>query len=1249
MWQPTCKSAAKKSEALKLGARAKSTARPADAALLTPSAAAPTEGDDLKIKAKSKATPRGSVAKAQQGEPAALPKTEVATAETGVKSSSTFGHLIPARGDFRVPWFVVGSDERSSTFGHLIPARGDFRARAQQPDPTALPKTEVATAETGVKSSSTFGHLIPAVLWCVVASDERSSTFGHLIPARGDFRARAQQPDPTALPKTEVATAETGAGSSSSFGRPIPAARGDFKAVAQQRSTTASSSLSTDGLEKALQSSVGRGTKRSAPEDDDFAAMAAAVKGHKSMAPKQLKAPSEMASVSYEERDPYRLAQKIRAWSTKDPSKAVLLPWSQFEHAQMPPNLLHALRAAGFQAPTPIQAQVWPVAASGSDIIGIARTGSGKTLAYLYPAYLWMARRPGSAGSIRSLLLAPTRELATQIHAEAVKFASASNFTSACVYGGVPKKDQLPALRAGAPILVATPGRLNDFLEFRQISLSSVGYLVFDEADRMLDMGFEPQIRDIVKQVPKQRQTLMFSATWPEEGSSHFRLGSSFIGLGNYHPSLAARSLEPRRELAMQWAPHSQVPMAMPHMAGYPQMAARSPSPSRMMPQPAAPATHVYRHVAAAPSPLGMATPQAVPSPLQVVRVPMALSPTQRHFPANVYPNHQVQLSCGNSSPAPPAPVLLRRPSNDGTAPAWKEMQQRLGYSEAPQTASPQVPPPHSASPASPAAPVLLAKPEARAACGVKEGTAKPHAYAGQTCPTPPVPESTPVDLPWTRLASEALGEDGTLRNPSGGCDELKREKKAPGERSISPAPEAKAREARAPEAKAPAPPRRPSREAKAEDLAWAKPSSTPTSSPTSPNVTHARAQRTPGASPTSPASATTATSSPRPEKKQPSAEKKTTVHERKAPEKAASAKGAIATTTDWKDEKPVESSLSAWKKSQQLLFGRTKTDDEDAAQTFCREMFISRRQGRPEDHYRVLGVLGKGSFGVVRKVQCRQTKAMRVMKIVDKQKALSGGYPLKLIMEEIDKLKSLDHPAVLRLFEYYADSRSLYLITDLLPGGDLLEAVEKSYAERKQLPEGWVAVVFRQACEGVAYCHAKGVMHKDLKLENIMLCSIEPPEAVVIDVGLAELFPPSEAESFKSADAAGTLATMAPEVIRGSFNAKCDVWSLGCCLYALLCTRPRRLRDSPETEPSNVEDDGSYYNYFYPFRPPLGESRSELKAYLERQKRGPDLARLRCSAAADDLVKEMLAYEEPSRSQMRQILAHRWLQSRDR
>ncbi|CAJ1376130.1 unnamed protein product [Effrenium voratum] len=123
----------------------------------------------------------------------------------------------------------------------------------------------------------------------------------------------------------------------------------------------------------------------------------------------------------------------------------------------------------------------------------------------------------GQGVGVQTLILAPTRELATQIHDEAVKFASASGCSSACVYGGQPKREQLPAVRAGAPILVATPGRLNDFLEYKDINLGGVGYCVFDEADRMLDMGFEPQIRDIMKKVPKRRQTLMFSATWPEE------------------------------------------------------------------------------------------------------------------------------------------------------------------------------------------------------------------------------------------------------------------------------------------------------------------------------------------------------------------------------------------------------------------------------------------------------------------------------------------------------------------------------------------------------------------------------------------------------------------------------------------------------------------------------------------------------------------------------------------------------------
>ena len=175
----------------------------------------------------------------------------------------------------------------------------------------------------------------------------------------------------------------------------------------------------------------------------------------------------------------------------------------------------------GFQAPTPIQAQTWPIAMGQRDIVSIAKTGSGKTLAFLLPAYKKMDARSGgrgASGAINALILAPTRELATQIQEESEKFGQAAGYYSAVAYGGAPKKDQLRSIHdRGASILVATPGRLNDFLDSRQVDISSVFYLVLDEADRMLDMGFEPQIRSIIRRLPRRRQTLMFSATWPEE------------------------------------------------------------------------------------------------------------------------------------------------------------------------------------------------------------------------------------------------------------------------------------------------------------------------------------------------------------------------------------------------------------------------------------------------------------------------------------------------------------------------------------------------------------------------------------------------------------------------------------------------------------------------------------------------------------------------------------------------------------
>eukprot|EP00250_Pteridium_aquilinum_P014185 c21831_g1_i2 orf=285-3629(-) len=209
----------------------------------------------------------------------------------------------------------------------------------------------------------------------------------------------------------------------------------------------------------------------------------------------------------------YRMQHEITVMGESIPP-----PFMTFDVGNFPPEITKELHSAGFAAPTPIQAQSWPIALQKRDIVAIAKTGSGKTLGYLLPAFLQLLRiRANSRAGPIILVLAPTRELATQIQDEAVKFGRSSRITSTCVYGGAPKGPQLRDLERGADIVIATPGRLNDFLEVKKISLRQVSYLVLDEADRMLDMGFEPQIRKIVKEIPPSRQTLMFTATWPKE------------------------------------------------------------------------------------------------------------------------------------------------------------------------------------------------------------------------------------------------------------------------------------------------------------------------------------------------------------------------------------------------------------------------------------------------------------------------------------------------------------------------------------------------------------------------------------------------------------------------------------------------------------------------------------------------------------------------------------------------------------
>ncbi|KAL1318897.1 hypothetical protein AAHE18_15G237600 [Arachis hypogaea] len=202
---------------------------------------------------------------------------------------------------------------------------------------------------------------------------------------------------------------------------------------------------------------------------------------------------------------------------------------------------------AGFSAPTPIQAQSWPIALQSRDIVAIAKTGSGKTLGYLIPAFIHL-KRTGNDPRMgpTALVLSPTRELATQIQDEAVKFGKSSKITCACLYGGAPKGPQLRDIDRGADIVVATPGRLNDILEMRRITLNQISYLVLDEADRMLDMGFEPQIRKIVNEVPARRQTLMYTATWPKEVrkiAADLLVNPVQVNIGNVDELVANKSI----------------------------------------------------------------------------------------------------------------------------------------------------------------------------------------------------------------------------------------------------------------------------------------------------------------------------------------------------------------------------------------------------------------------------------------------------------------------------------------------------------------------------------------------------------------------------------------------------------------------------------------------------------------------------------------------------------------------------------
>ena len=216
----------------------------------------------------------------------------------------------------------------------------------------------------------------------------------------------------------------------------------------------------------------------------------------------------------------------------KGPGADAVAPLQTFKDlgGALPPFLVRNIELMKYERPTPIQKYAVPLALCGHDLMCCAQTGSGKTCAFLLPVASALGSDPSFSGHVapvgsavlpRCVVMAPTRELASQINVEAEKLCSRSGLRAVVVYGGADQRKQIRDLAFGVDIIVATPGRLTDFVERQIVSLSNVSFLVLDEADRMLDMGFEPQIRRIVLQADmpskEHRQTLLFSATFAPE------------------------------------------------------------------------------------------------------------------------------------------------------------------------------------------------------------------------------------------------------------------------------------------------------------------------------------------------------------------------------------------------------------------------------------------------------------------------------------------------------------------------------------------------------------------------------------------------------------------------------------------------------------------------------------------------------------------------------------------------------------
>jgi ATP-dependent RNA helicase RhlE len=184
-----------------------------------------------------------------------------------------------------------------------------------------------------------------------------------------------------------------------------------------------------------------------------------------------------------------------------------------FQNLGLLEEVVHAVQSMGYIDPTPIQLRAIPLVLGNRDLIGASQTGTGKTAAFALPLLTQLKKH----GALRVLILEPTRELAAQVETAFRDYSRFCDIRTAVIYGGVGYGQQLKDLKDGMDVLVATPGRLLDHIEQGNVKLNTIQHLVLDEADRMLDMGFMPDVRRIIDLIPRDRQTLLFSATMPPE------------------------------------------------------------------------------------------------------------------------------------------------------------------------------------------------------------------------------------------------------------------------------------------------------------------------------------------------------------------------------------------------------------------------------------------------------------------------------------------------------------------------------------------------------------------------------------------------------------------------------------------------------------------------------------------------------------------------------------------------------------